>query len=299
MKIKLFIWFFFFSLTFSNAQNYKLALQEIDRLHLDGGSYILKKGNSAMSYTANEDYIITHKYDSISKTLDIKVRAKEKFKHKKKSLPVIELSLPSIKEINISSAAKLDVLDTFQYSNFKLKVHEASYCKLAIISDTVNIIANEASKIKAYTQSNVLFASAKEASKMTINGNWENVNITAQEASKIEISGKSNKLKVKAEEASTINANELLAKTGEIIAEEASSVKVNVSDTLIKVVREVSSITNYSNNSKNLENNIIESDKCNKYDNYLAELFSYLIFIPFLWIFAILLIPILIISFLF
>ncbi len=287
MKIKILILISFLAISISNAQNYQQALKDFDNLKLDGGNYILKKGNGQISYTPNDDYIILYNYDSITKTLNIKVRAKEKLKFKKNSAPLIELTAPSIKTIKISSAAELYVIDTLFSTNFNLETEEASFCKLAIISDTIKITANEASSIKTYNQAKNLFLSAKESSKIDINGKWVNVNIIAQEASKIDIEGQCNKLKINAEEASTVNASKLSAKIGNIIAEEASSVLINVSDTLHKVVREASSVTNSSNPK--------EITKANNIKNYdkLAEIFSFLFFMPFLWFFAIFLIPIL------
>lgn len=291
MKIKFLILVSFLIISTTNAQNYLQTLKDFDNLTLDGGNYILKKGNGQISYTPNDNYIISYNYDSITKTLNIKVRAKEKLKFKKDSAPLIELTTPSIKKIKISSAAELDILDTLYSTNFNLETEEASFCKLAIISDTIKITADEASSIKAYNQAKNLFLSAKEASKIEINGKWENVNLVAQEASKIDIEGQCNKLKINAEEASTVNASELSAKIGDIVAQEASSVLINVSDTLHKVAMEASSVTNSSNPKETIKaNNIKNYDK-------LAGLFSFLFFMPLLWIFAIFLIPIIILGF--
>ena len=291
MKIKFLILVIFLIVSTSNAQNYLQTLKDFDNLTLDGGNYILKKGNGQISYTPDDNYIISYKYDSITKTLNIKVRAREKLKFKKKSAPLIELTVPSVKKIKISSAAKLDVIDTLYSPYFNLKTEEASFCKLAIIGDTIKMEADEASSIKTYNQAKNLFLSAKEASKIEIHGKWENVNIKAQEASKIDIEGQCNKLKINAEEASTVNASKLSAKIGDVAAEEASSVIINVSDTLHKVVREASSVRNSSNPKA-----IIGTNNIKNY-NKLAELFSFLFFMPILLIFAIFLIPIIIFGF--
>ena len=288
MKIKFLILVIFLIVSTSNAQNYLQTLKDFDNLTLDGGNYILKKGNGQISYTPDDNYIISYKYDSITKTLNIKVRAREKLKFKK-SAPLIELTVPSVK-IKISSAAKLDVIDTLYSPYFNLKTEEASFCKLAIIGDTIKMEADEASSIKTYNQAKNLFLSAKEASKIEIHGKWENVNIKAQEASKIDIEGQCNKLKINAEEAST-GMLWLSAKIGDVAAEEASSVIINVSDTLHKVVREASSVRNSSNPKE-----IIGTKNIKKY-NKLAELFSFLFIIPILLIFAIFLIPIIIFGF--
>ena len=100
MKIKFLILVSFLIISTTNAQNYLQTLKDFDNLTLDGGNYILKKGNGQISYTPNDNYIISYNYDSITKTLNIKVRAKEKLKFKKDSAPLIELTTPSIKICN-------------------------------------------------------------------------------------------------------------------------------------------------------------------------------------------------------
>lgn len=168
MKIKFLILISFLIVSTSNAQNYLQILKDFDNLTLDGGNYILKKGNGQISYKPNDNYIISYKYDSITKTLNIKIRAREKLNVKKNSAPLIELTAPSVKKIKISSAAKLDVIDTLYSPYFNLKTEEASFCKLTIIGDTIKMEADDAISIKAYNQAKKLFLSAKEASKIEI-----------------------------------------------------------------------------------------------------------------------------------
>jgi len=181
------------SFSFANGQKIEKALGEIKKLDLTGGIYTLKQGDSKIIYNGANDEILNMIYDSIKQTLNIQTSSN------------VELYLNDIENINIKEVAKLSIVDTFFTNYLKIKVDEASKADIVVNCDTLELIASEASYIKA--------------------------------------SGRCKYLKINADEASYVNAAKLEAQCANVLASEASGASVIASDSLNITAKEASYIT--------------------------------------------------------
>lgn len=195
MKTKFFtcIIAFLVSFSFANGQKIEKELGEIKKLDLTGGIYTLKQGDSKIIYHSANDKILNMLYDSIKQTLNIQTSSN------------VELYLSDVENINIKEVAKLSIVDTLFTNYLKIKVNEASKADIVVNCDTLELIASEASYIKA--------------------------------------SGRCNYLKIKADEASYVNAAKLKAQSADVLASEASGASVMASDSLNITAKEASYIT--------------------------------------------------------
>ncbi len=195
MKMKFFTCFIaiFLSFSFAYGQKIEKALGEIKKLDLTGGIYTLKQGDSKIIYNGANDEILNMIYDSIKQTLNIQTSSN------------VELYLNDIENINIKEVAKLSIVDTFFTNYLKIKVDEASKADIVVNCDTLELIASEASYIKA--------------------------------------SGRCKYLKINADEASYVNAAKLEAQCANVLASEASGASVIASDSLNITAKEASYIT--------------------------------------------------------
>jgi len=195
MKTKFFTCFIAILLSFSFAYGQKIEkeLGEIKKLDLTGGIYTLKQGDSKIIYNGANDEILNMIYYSIKQTLNIQTSSN------------VELYLNDIENINIKEVAKLSIVDTFFTNYLKIKVDEASKADIVVNCDTLELIASEASYIKA--------------------------------------SGRCKYLKINADEASYVNAAKLEAQCANVLASEASGASVIASDSLNITAKEASYIT--------------------------------------------------------
>lgn len=105
-----------------------LISQNIDKIQLENGKYIIRLSDSI------------YPYDNFSNlgnqnTLTIKNENKTIFINN------------GIKEIEINNGAKVKVIDTLETDSLKINLNNASYCELVILCNNLEITANNASNL--------------------------------------------------------------------------------------------------------------------------------------------------------
>jgi hypothetical protein len=102
--------------------------QNIDKIYLENGKYILRISDSITSYD-----ILSNINNQNFLTL----------KDENKSIIINE----NIKEIDINNGAKVKIIDTLKTDSLKINLNNASYCELVILCNNLEINVNNASNL--------------------------------------------------------------------------------------------------------------------------------------------------------